>query len=115
MAEYLILIYENETAYASGDQAVWQQAMEAHTRFAGQVGEVGGKLLGGNALQPTATATTIRGDVVTDGPFAETKEALGGYYLIEARDLDQALEIAKLCPAPYGGVEVRPIMDTSGG
>jgi hypothetical protein len=52
---------------------------------------------------------------VTDGPFAETKEALGGYYLIEARDLDQALDIAKLCPAPYGGVEVRPIMDTSGG
>ena len=115
MAEYLILIYENETAYASGDAAVWQQAMDAHNRFAGQVGEVGGKLLGGNALQPTTTATTIRGDVVTDGPFAETKEALGGYYLIEARDLDHALEIAKLCPAPYGGVEVRPIMDTTGG
>jgi hypothetical protein len=115
MAEYLILIYENETAYASGDPAVWQQAMDAHNRFAGQVGEAGGKLLGGNALQPTATATTIRGDVVTDGPFAETKEALGGYYLIEARDLDHALQIGKLCPAPYGGVEVRPIMDTSGG
>ena len=115
MAEYLILIYENETAYASGDPGVWQQAMDAHNRFAGQVGEAGGKLIGGNALQPTATATTIRGDVVTDGPFAETKEALGGYYLIEARDLDHALEIAKLCPAPYGGVEVRPIMDTSGG
>ncbi len=115
MAEYLILIYENEAAYASGDPAVWQQAMEAHNRFASQVGEVGGKLAGGNALQPTSTATTIRGDVVTDGPFAETKEALGGYYLIEARDLDHALEIAKLCPAPYGGVEVRPIMDTSGG
>ena len=52
--------------------------------------------------------------MVTDGPFAETKEALGGFYLIEARDLDQALAVAKLCPAPYGGVEVRPIMDTSG-
>jgi len=115
MAEYLILIYEDETAYASGDRAVWQQMMEAHTRFASQVGEVGGKLIGGNALQPTTTATTVRGDVVTDGPFAETKEALGGYYLVEARDLDHALEIGKLCPAPYGGVEVRPIMDTSGG
>ena len=57
-------------------------------------------MLGGDALQPTATATSIRGDVVTDGPFAETKEALGGFYLIEARDLDQALDIAKLCPAP---------------
>ena len=53
--------------------------------------------------------------MVTDGPFAETKEALGGFYLVEARDLDHALEIAKLCPAPYGGVEVRPVMDTSGG
>ena len=78
------------------------------------VAEKGGKIVGGNALQPTATATSIRDDVVTDGPFAETKEALGGYYLIEARDLDHALDIAKLCPAPYGGVEVRPIMDVSG-
>jgi hypothetical protein len=115
MAQYLILIYENENAYIDPSPQVWQQAMEAHGRFAGQVGERGGKLLGGNALQPTPTATSIRGDVVTDGPFAETKEALGGYYLIEARDLDQALDIAKLCPAPYGGVEVRPVMDTSGG
>ncbi len=115
MAEYMILIYENEASYASGGQAAWQQAMEAHSRFAGQIAEKGGKLNGGNALQPTATATTVRGDVVTDGPFAETKEALGGYYLVEARDLDHALEIAKLCPAPYGGVEVRPIMDTAGG
>jgi hypothetical protein len=115
VAEYLILIYENETEYAEPSPEVWQQAMEAHGRFAEQIVEKGGKMLGGNALQPTATATSIRGDVVTDGPFAETKEALGGYYLIEAADLDQALEIAKLCPAPYGGVEVRPIMDTSGG
>jgi hypothetical protein len=51
---------------------------------------------------------------VTDGPFVETKEALGGFYLIEAADLDQALAFAKLCPAPDGGVELRPIMDTSG-
>jgi hypothetical protein len=114
MSEYLILIYERESAYAEGGPQLWQEVGEAHTRFAGQVGEKGGKLLGGNALQPTATATTIRDDVVTDGPFTETKEALGGYYLIEARDLDHALEIAKLCPARFGGVEVRPIMDTSG-
>jgi len=51
---------------------------------------------------------------VTDGPFAETKEVLGGYYIIEARDLDHALEIAKLCPALFGGVEVRPVFDMSG-
>ncbi|HBW20178.1 MAG: YciI family protein [Streptosporangiaceae bacterium] len=115
MANYMILIYEEESRYANAGQEVWQQAMEAHSRFAAQVGEKGGKILSGDALEPTSTATSIRGDVVTDGPFAETKEALGGYYLIEARDLDHALDIAKLCPAPYGGVEVRPVMDTSGG
>jgi hypothetical protein len=114
MAEYLILIYENEDAYADGGPEVWQSTGQAHGRFAQQVGEKGAKMLGGNALQPTGTATTIRGDVVTDGPFAETKEALGGYYLIEANDLDHALEVAKLCPARFGGVEVRPILDITG-
>jgi hypothetical protein len=114
MTEYLILIYERESAYAEGGPELFQEVGAAHSRFAGQVGEKGGKLLGGKALQPTPTATSIRDDVVTDGPFVETKEALGGYYLIEARDLDHALEIAKLCPARFGGVEVRPIMDTSG-
>jgi hypothetical protein len=111
MAEYLILIYENESDYGDSTPEVWQQTMQAHGRFAEQIVELGAKMLGGNALTPTATATSIRGDVVTDGPFAETKEALGGYYLIEAADLDQALAVAKLCPAPYGGVEVRPILD----
>lgn len=110
MSEYLILIYEDEKAYAAGGDEVWQQGMEAHGRFAEQVVAHGGKILGGNALEPTSTATSVRGDVVTDGPFVETKEVLGGYYLIEAADLDRALEIAKLCPAPFGGVEVRPIM-----
>ena len=115
MAQYAILIYEAESGYASGDQQLFQEVMEAHGRFAGQVGEKGGKILGGDALEPTTTATSIRKDLVTDGPFVETKEALGGFYLIEARDLDHAIEIAKLCPARFGGVEVRPIMDTSGG
>jgi hypothetical protein len=115
MGQYLILIYEDEKAYAEQDPAVWETAMQAHGRFAEQVVEHGGKILGGEALQPTSTATSVRGDVVTDGPFAETKEAIGGFYLIEAADLDQALAIGKLCPAPYGGVEVRPVMDTSGG
>jgi hypothetical protein len=114
MAKYLILIYENESGYSDGGPEVWQQAGQAHARFATQVAEKGAEIVGGDALQPTATATSIRGDVVTDGPFAETKEALGGYYLIEAKDLDQALDVAKLCPAPFGGVEVRPVMDTSG-
>jgi hypothetical protein len=77
-----------------------------------------GTMLGSGGLASTAQSTRVRVSngqlTVTDGPFTETKEALGGYYLIEARDLDHALEIAKLCPAPFGGVEVRPIMDMSG-
>src|SRR5215471_19229384 len=110
MAEYLILIYENEVDWAAASPEVGQQVMEAHNRFAEQVPELGGKIISGRALQPTTTATSVRGgDAVTDGPFAETKEALGGFYLVEAKDLDQALEIGKLCPALFGGVEVRPI------
>lgn len=115
MAEYLILICEDENGYATASPQVMQEVLDAHSRFMEQVGERGGKLLSGRALQPTSTATSIRDDVVTDGPFTETKEALGGFYLIEARDLDHALDIAKLCPARFGGVEVRPIMDFSGG
>jgi len=110
MAQYVVLIYENESEYANAAPEVYGQVMDAHNRFAEQVTERGGKIAGGNALQSTATATTIRGDVVTDGPFVETKEALGGFYLIEADDLDQAIKIAKMVPAPYGGVEVRPVM-----
>jgi hypothetical protein len=113
MAQYLILIYENESGYAEAAPEVYEEVMQAHNRFAGQIADKGGSLLGGKALQPTSTATSIRGDIVTDGPFAETKEALGGYYLVEAKDLDQALDIARLCPARFGGVEVRPIMDFS--
>src|SRR5258708_1221780 len=114
MTEYLILLYERESGYAEGGQEAWQAAGEAHARFQGQVAEKGGKILGGNALQPTATATSIRDDVVTDGPFTETKEALGGYYLIEARDLDPALALPRRSPAPHAGVEGRPDRDRSG-
>lgn len=110
MAEYLILIYESEQEWENAGPEEWQAAMDAHDRFTQQVPELGGKILAGEALQPTTTATTIRGDVVTDGPFVETKEALGGYYVVEARDLDHAIALAKLCPAGGGGVEVRPIM-----
>jgi hypothetical protein len=109
MAQYMILIYERDNAWAEAEGDELQANMEAHNRFPEQVEQLGGTLVGGKALQPTATATTIRDDVVTDGPFVETKEALGGYYIIEADDLDQALAIAKVCPAPYGGVEVRPV------
>jgi hypothetical protein len=111
MGQYLILIYEDEAAYATATPDDFEASMIAHNRFAEQIGELGAKMVGGSALQPTSTATTIRSDVVTDGPFVETKEALGGYYLIEAKDLDQALAVGKLCPAGHGGVEVRPVME----
>ena len=112
MGQYLVLIYESEDGYAGAGEAVYGQVMAAHQKF----GENNaGVLKGGNALEPTSTATSIRSDgaggfTVTDGPFAESKEALGGYYLVEAADLDGAIAIAKQVPATFGGVEVRPIM-----
>ncbi len=119
MAKYMLLIYGDESAFANPTPDQWDQMMQAHQAFAQGVTAQGGKILGGDALQPTATATTVRSDVtgdqvVTDGPFVETKEALGGFYLLEAGDLDQAIAFARQCPAPAGGIEVRPVMDTSG-
>ena len=112
MSQYLLLIYENEKALESMDQEAFNQIMKGHQVF----GETYGKaIVHGEALQPTGTATTVRQDAkgsqsVTDGPFPETKEALGGFYLVEAADLDKAIEMAKLIPTlPGGGVEVRPI------
>lgn len=108
MAQYAILIY----APTPGD---WMEAppeeLEAHGAYGGQIEEMGGKIVSAVALQASSTATTIRGGSVIDGPFTETKEVLGGVTVIEARDLDHALEIAKKCPATWrGSVEVRPLM-----
>jgi hypothetical protein len=112
MAKYAILIYEDPTFYANASPEAWGAVIDAHTAFTKQVFELGGSLEGGEALAPTTTATTVKGGgTVTDGPFVETKEAFGGFYVVEARDLDHAVEIAKLCPAPGGGVEVRPVVD----
>ena len=112
MSRYTVLIYEDEAQYASATPEVLGEIHAAHDEFAGRVEELGGKILGGDALQPSSTATSLRraGSEVTDGPFAETKEVLGGFYLIDAPDLDVALAIGKACPARFGGVEVRPVM-----
>ncbi|WP_433709962.1 YciI family protein [Nocardia sp. CA-084685] len=112
MSQYLVLIYEDESAYAGASEQVMGEVYQAHVTFQEIAGDA---VQGGNALQPTTTATSIRqndnGDfTVTDAPFAEAKEALGGYYLIEAADLDAAIAVAKQVPARFGGVEVRPIM-----
>lgn len=111
MAEYLILVYGDETRWESEPAATRGELFARHRAFGDKHRSA---IRGGNALQPTATATSIRTDLsgavsVTDGAFTETKEVLGGYYLIEAADLDEALRIAKEVPAPFGGVEVRPI------
>jgi hypothetical protein len=112
MSQYLILIYEDEARWASATPGETGQIHKEHTVFAQQNT---GALRGGNALHPGSTATSIRGDgsggfTVTDGAFAETKEALGGYYVIEAADLDEAVAVAKQVPAHFGGVEVRPVL-----
>ena len=116
MPQYLFLLYDDESFWAAATDEEKQAVMAEHGAFAEAVAaSEGAQILGGHALQSTATATTLRpsegGPLVSDGPFAETKEALGGYYLIEARDLDHALALAKLCPLDGGCVEVRPVWD----
>jgi len=111
MAQYLVLIYEDETAWEKADAETARRIMGDHRGF---TEDHRAELRGGNALEPTGMATSVRRDqagrvTVTDGAFVETKEALGGYYVIEAADLDQALAVAKEVPAPFGGVEVRPV------
>ena len=111
MSKYMILIHEREADYATMTPEGWQSVVDAHSAFTKAVADLGGTIVGGEALQQTTTAESIRGGEVTHGPFVEAKEALAGYYIVEARDLDHALEIAKLTPAPLGGVEVRPVLE----
>jgi hypothetical protein len=117
---YAILIYDENTANPPPeppDPETWAQVMGDYNGYT-QMLRDGGHYLGGEALQPVPTATTVRikdgESLITDGPFAETKEALGGFYLVEAKDLDEALDLAAKCPgAKVGSVEVRPVFDTS--
>lgn len=110
--QYLLMIYESEALWAKKSEAEqgaeMGEYMKLGTTFASRI-------QGGNALQPVQTATTLRvrdgKTLTTDGPFAETREQLGGYYLIEAKNLDEALEVAAAIPAArVGSVEIRPIM-----
>jgi hypothetical protein len=110
----MCLIYDDETIWTSMPESESKAVMGEYFAFTESIKE-SGNYVAGDALQPTATATTVRvrnGEtLVTDGPFAETKEQLGGYYLIEAKDVDEALAIAQRIPsARYGSIEVRPLM-----
>jgi hypothetical protein len=118
MPKYLLLIHEDESAFAAGGQAVFDEVMAAHMSFATEVDQLGAKSLGGEALQPMATATFLRGTrtdgvAMVDNPCPDVKETLGGYYLVEATDDAHARRIAERCPAPFGYIEVRPIWDFS--
>ncbi|MCH9641786.1 MAG: YciI family protein [Actinomycetia bacterium] len=113
MPQYAALTYTADVDWSAPEQAA---DMAEYMEFSSTHAE---SITGGTALHPTATATTVRvkgargGDVVlSDGPYAETKEALTGFFLIEAADLDEALRIAADIPAAWGGaVEVRPVVD----
>lgn len=107
--KYLCLIYDQEKRFATGFDPMELAAYGAFGK------EFEKQIIGGHALKPTSTATTVRvrdgKRLTTDGPFAETKEQLGGYYLVEAQDLDEAIHIASKIPgAAYGSIEVRPLM-----
>ncbi|MGI8794931.1 MAG: YciI family protein [Acidimicrobiales bacterium] len=110
---YLALLYSDETVEATEQD--WADTMAAYTAF-GEAAGAAGVIAGGDALQPTSTATTVRvrnGETLTtDGPFAETKEQLGGYYMLTCADLDDAIKWASQIPgASMGCVEVRPVIE----
>ena len=112
--QYMLLIYSPPGDWSAVPAEERQAIMEAYGSFTAEL-QSSGKMVAGDALQPTTTATSIRvrdGETLnTDGPFAETKEVLGGYYLIDVDTLDEALEwAAKIPSARYGHIEVRPIV-----
>ncbi len=111
--QYALLIYEDETLYGPGKKGpAIQEIVSRHMAFNR---ELGAKRIGGSGLAATSSATTIRTKggkhAVHDGPFAEAKEQLGGFYLVEAKDLDEAIAIAKRVPVLQdGSIEIRPVL-----
>lgn len=108
--QFMALIYDIEGSY----DVDWETLIAQYGEF-GEKAQAAGVLMGGNALEPVSTATSVRvrdgKRAMVDGPFAETKEQLGGYYLLECKDLDEAIEWASQIPsARFGTVEVRPVM-----
>ena len=111
--QYMLLIYDNEAGMKRATEGDQRVMMKSYREFTDSITK-SGHMKAGDALQPTSTATCVRirdgKTLTTDGPFAETKEQLGGYYLIEAKDLDEATKIAARVPsAGTGTIEVRPV------
>jgi hypothetical protein len=114
--KYLLLIYSEEARWAKMTEAESGQVSAEYMKYTKDIHR-SGHWVAGDALQPTATATSVRlrdgKTLTTDGPFAETREQLGGFYLVEAKDLDEAIALAARIPsARFGTIEVRPIMVT---
>lgn len=113
--KYLLLIYSDENAAAHMPKEAMQAYIGEYVAYTTEIQQSGVRQAG-EALQPTSTATTVRvrdgKAVTTHGPFAETKEQLGGFYLVECKNLDEAIEWAARCPdAHFGSIEVRPVME----
>jgi hypothetical protein len=116
MAKYMLLIYGNYEQWNAMSPEQSEAHMAAHGAFQATAGT---KLVDGAQLAPESMATTVRSDgadgvTITDGPFLETKEALGGYYVIDASDLDEAIKAASMLPevrASHSGVEIRPVVE----
>ncbi|GAB3463736.1 YciI family protein [Actinophytocola sediminis] len=110
MPQYAILIYEKELPGGVAD--IPQEVMDAHMKVPERIAEIGATIVNEQATQPASSASTIRkGGVVTDGPFIESKEALAGFFVIEAKDIDQAIAVGKTVPIMDGGIEVRPLLE----
>ena len=115
--QYLLMIYQNEVEYAKIDTGTSQKMSAEYEAFTKSIIQ-SGNFKAGDRLRPTTTATTVRirdgKTLTTDGPFAETREQLGGYFLVDAADLDEAIAIAGRIPAARtGSVEVRPIQEVA--
>ncbi|MBI5880000.1 MAG: YciI family protein [Chloroflexi bacterium] len=116
--KYVLLICGDEAAGTKMTQEEGAKMMAAYGAYTKEL-VASGAMQGGEALMPSTTATTVRvrgGKIsTTDGPFAETKERLGGYYVVDVKDLDEAIKwAAKIPGAAFGSIEVRPVMDTTG-
>lgn len=113
--KYLCLVFYDENIINNMTSSEWK-SLNHECVACGEGLRESGKMIGGNALHPTSTATSLRirdgKPLITDGPFAETKEQLAGYYMLDARDLNEAIQLAsKIPPARFGTIEIRPIRE----